>query len=187
MKTQIILAGVGGQGVLFASRVFSELALKLGLEATGAETHGMSQRGGSVVAHIKLGGFKSPLVRGGTADILYSLEEKETYKNLHFLKSGGACFANMPDGDRFDKKILDHLKTKNIVFYPFDANGIAMELGSVRASNICLLGYSIGTGFTPFRYADLKDVLRSLSRKADVALNLKIFDTGVELGKKTGS
>ena len=52
MKTQIILAGVGGQGVLFSSRIFSELGLKLGLEVTGAETHGMSQRGGSVVAHI---------------------------------------------------------------------------------------------------------------------------------------
>lgn len=184
MKTQIILGGVGGQGVLFASRVFSELALKLGLEVTGAETHGMSQRGGSVVAHIKLGGFKSPLVRGGTADILYSLEKKETYKNLHFLKSGGACFANMPDGDSFDKKLLNHLRTKKITFCPFDAGGIAMELGSVRASNICLLGFSVGTGLVPFRYADLKDVLQSLSREKDRALNVKIFDTGVKLGKK---
>ncbi|MBN1223455.1 MAG: indolepyruvate oxidoreductase subunit beta [Candidatus Aminicenantes bacterium] len=185
MKTQIILAGVGGQGILFSSRIFSELGLKLGLEVTGAETHGMSQRGGSVVAHMKLGGFKSPLVRRGTADLLYSLEEKETYKNLHFLRSGGACFANMPDGSRFDKTILDHLKRRDIIFRAFDSSGIAMELGAVRAANICLIGFSVGTGLTPFGYEDLKDVLSSLSRKSDLELNTKVFDTGVDLGKKS--
>ena len=130
MKTQIILAGVGGQGVLFSSRIFSELGLKLGLEVTGAETHGMSQRGGSVVAHIKIGGYQSPIVRGGTADILYSLDENEAYKNLHFLRQGGLCFVNMTDGGRFDKNIRDHLKKKDITFHAFDASGMAIELGS---------------------------------------------------------
>jgi len=185
MKTQIILAGVGGQGILFSSRIFSELGLKLGLEITGAETHGMSQRGGSVVAHMKLGGFQSPTVRGGTADILYSFEEKETYRNVHFLKNGSLCFVNMADKDRFNQKILQHLEKKDIVFHAFDATGIALEMGSVRAANISLIGFSLGTGLTSFDYKDLKDVLRRLSRKADLDLNLKIFDTGVELGKKS--
>ena len=184
MKTQIILAGVGGQGVLFSSRIFSELGLKLGLEVTGAETHGMSQRGGSVVAHIKIGGYQSPIVRGGTADILYSLDENEAYKNLHFLRQGGLCFVNMTDGGRFDKNIRDHLKKKDITFHAFDASGMAMELGSVRAANICLVGFSVGTGLVPFTYDDLKDVLQSISRKPDLERNLKIFDTGVDLGKK---
>jgi len=184
MKTQIILAGVGGQGILFSSRIFSELGLKLGLEVTGAETHGMSQRGGSVVAHIKIGGYQSPIIRAGTADILYSLDENEAYKSLHFLKEGGLCFVNMPVGDRFNKNILDHLKKKHIAFYTFDASGIAMELGSVKAANICLIGYSVGTRMVPFTAKDLKEVLESISRKPDLERNLKIFDSGVIAGKK---
>jgi len=184
MKTQIILAGVGGQGILFSSRIFSELGLKLGLEVTGAETHGMSQRGGSVVAHIKIGGYRSPIVRGGTADILYSLDENEAYKSLHFLKQGGLCFVNMADGDRFNQSILDHLKKKDITFRAFDASGMSMDMGSVRAANICLIGFSVGTGLVPFSYIDLKDVLQSISRKSDLERNLKIFDAGVSTGKK---
>jgi len=184
MKIQIILAGVGGQGILFSSRLFSDLGLKLGLEVTGAETHGMSQRGGSVVAHIKIGGYQSPIIRGGTADILYSLDENEAYKNLHFVKQGGHCFVNMVDGDRFNKNILDHLKKKNISVHAFDASGMAMEMGSVRAANICLIGYSVGTGSVPFTYEDLKDVLKSISRKSDLEQNLQIFDTSVARGKQ---
>jgi indolepyruvate ferredoxin oxidoreductase beta subunit len=187
MKTQIILAGVGGQGILFSSRVFSELGLKLGLEVTGAETHGMSQRGGSVVAHIKIGGYKSPIIRGGTADIIYSLDENEAYKSLHFLIEGGLCFVNMTDGGNFNPNILDHLKKKNIAFHAVDASGIAMEKGSVRAANICLLGFSVGTGLVPFAYEDLKDVLQSISRKSDLERNLKIFDAGVSIGKGVAS
>ncbi len=184
MKTQIILAGVGGQGILFSSRIFSELGLKLGLDVTGAETHGMSQRGGSVVAHIKIGGYQSPIVRGGTADILYSLDKNEAYKSLYFLKEGGFCFVNMTDGDRFDKNILDHLKKKAVIFRAFDASSIAMDMGAVRAANICLIGFSVGTGLVPFTYDDLKSVLQSISRKSDLERNIKIFDTGVTLGKK---
>lgn len=184
MKTQIILAGVGGQGILFSSRIFSELGLKLGLEVTGAETHGMSQRGGSVVAHIKIGGYQSPIIRGGTADILYSLDENEAYKNLYFLKQGGLCFVNMADSDRFNQNILDYIKKKDMTFRAFDAGGIAMKLGSVRAANICLIGFSLGTGSVPFSYNDLKDVLQSISRKPDLERNLKIFDAGVSLGQK---
>ncbi|MFC2163564.1 indolepyruvate oxidoreductase subunit beta [Acidobacteriota bacterium] len=184
MKTQIILAGVGGQGILFSSRIFSELGIKLGLEVTGAETHGMSQRGGSVVAHIKIGGYQSPIIRGGTADILFSLDKNEAYKSLNFLKQGGLCFVNMADGELFNQNILDHLKKKGIAFFAVDASRIAMEMGSVRAANICLIGYSVGTGLMPFSYDDLKDVLQSISRKSDLERNLNIFDTGVSFGNK---
>ena len=184
MKSQIILAGVGGQGILFSSRIFSELGLELGLEVTGAETHGMSQRGGSVVAHIKIGGYQSPIIRGGTADILYSWDENEAYKNLHFLKTGGLCFVNMTDSSHFNESVLDHLKKKGITFHAFDASGTAMEMGSVRAANICLIGFSVGTGLVPFTYDDLKNILQSISRKPDLERNLKIFDAGVTFGKQ---
>ena len=114
MKVQIILAGIGGQGVLFSSKIFSELGLKLDLDVIGSETHGMSQRGGSVIAHLKLGKFQSPMIRIGTGDILYSFEENETYRTLRFLRKGGICFANLEDSSRFDQKVLDYLKKKGI-------------------------------------------------------------------------
>lgn len=187
MKIQIILAGIGGQGILFASRVFSELGLKLGLDIMGSETHGMSQRGGSVIAHIKLGDFHSPLIREGTADILYSFEKNETYRTLKFLKRGGACFASIERKDTFDRKVLDRLKKKGISFRAFDAHRAASEIGSILTSNIVLIAYSVGTGLAPFNYEDVKCVLKSLSQKKKQEINLTAFEKGFEEGKKLQS
>jgi indolepyruvate ferredoxin oxidoreductase beta subunit len=182
MNIQIVLAGIGGQGILFAARLFSQLGLKLGLDAIGSETHGMSQRGGSVVAHLKLGAYQSPLIRAGTADILYSFDELETYKNLRFLRRGGLCFVNLTSPDRFDDKILFHLKSKDITFRAYDATGIALKMGSIRSANIALIGYSAGTGLLPFESDDLREILESVSRKANIKSNLKAFKSGFQAG-----
>jgi indolepyruvate ferredoxin oxidoreductase beta subunit len=178
MNIQIVLAGVGGQGILFAARIFSQLGLKLGLGVMGSETHGMSQRGGSVVAHLKLGAYQSPLIRIGTADILYSFEKNETYTNLKFLRRGGVCFVNLPSSDRFDDKILDFLKSEDITFKAFDASGVALKMGSIRSANIALIGYSAGTGLLPFSTENFKEILGSVSQKAKRENNYKAFETG---------
>ena len=183
MKVQIILAGIGGQGILFSSRIFSELGLRLGLEVMGSETHGMSQRGGSVIAHVKLGGFQSPMIRAGTADILYSFEENETYRALKYLKRGGICFANLESLSRFDNQIKNYLKEKEIAFRAYDASGEASKIGSIMSANIVLLGYSVGTGLIPFKYEDLKHVLELMSRKKNLKINLKAFEIGFQEGK----
>jgi len=183
MKVQIILAGIGGQGILFSSRIFSELGLRLGLEVMGSETHGMSQRGGSVIAHVKLGGFQSPMIRAGTADILYSFEENETYRTLKFLKRGGICFANLESLSRFDNQIKNYLKEKEIAFRAYDASEEASKIGSIMSANIVLLGYSVGTGLVPFKYEDLKHVLELMSRKKNLKINLKAFEIGFQEGK----
>ena len=181
-KRQLILAGIGGQGVLFASRVFSELGLKLGLNVLGSETHGMSQRGGSVLAHLKLGDFHSPLIRTGAADILYSFAEEETYRSLKFLKDGGVCFVNLKDPGHFNPAVLSHLKKKKIAFRAFDAVGKASGIGFVRSANIVLIGYSVGTGLVPFVYDDLKSALETVSRPENLEMNLEAFDIGVQQG-----
>jgi len=182
IKTQIILAGIGGQGVLFASRIFSELGLKLGLNVLGSETHGMSQRGGSVLAHLKLGDFHSPLIRTGAADILYSFAEEETYRSLKFLKSGGVCFVNLKDPKCFDPAILSHLEGKEIGFLSFDAGEAAATIGFTRSANIVLIGYSVGSGLVPFEYDDIKSVLESVSRPENIETNLKAFEIGIRQG-----
>ena len=185
MKVQLILAGIGGQGILFTSKIFSELGLKLGLNVTGSETHGMSQRGGSVTAHLKLGDFRSPMIREGTADILYSFEENETYRTLKFLKKEGVCFANLENEYSLDKKVLDHLIKKGITFKAFDASSEASKLGSIVTANIVLIGYSVGTGLVPFLYEDLKAIISSVSKKINRKLNLEAFERGFREGIKS--
>lgn len=183
IKTQIILAGIGGQGVLFASRIFSELGLKLRLNVLGSETHGMSQRGGSVLSHLKLGDFHSPLIRTGAADILYSFAEEETYRSLKFLKSGGVCFVNLENTKRFDPEVLSYLKLKEIDFKSFDAGEAASRIGFARSANIVLIGYSVGSGLVPFKYDDIKSVLESVSRPENLEMNLKAFEIGYLKGQ----
>ena len=180
IKSQIILAGVGGQGILFSTRVFSELGLKLGLTVTGSETHGMSQRGGSVLSHLKLGAYHSPLIRHGAADILYSFDKNETYRTLKFVKEGGLCFVNLPDDDQLDPKIRNYLKRKQIRLETCDASGEADRLGSIRAANLVLIGYSVGLGLFPFRDKDVRVVLESVSRMRDTATNIKAFEVGIQ-------
>lgn len=187
MNMQIILAGIGGQGILFSSKVFSELGLKMGLDIMGSETHGMSQRGGSVIAHLKLGKFQSPLIRKGAADILYSFEENETYRTLHFLKLGGICFVNLESVNQFNKSIMKYLEEKEITFRAYDATGAASEIGSIRSANIVLIGYSVGTGLVPFKYEDLKYVLELVSRKKNLKVNLQALELGFKEGKLIGN
>jgi indolepyruvate ferredoxin oxidoreductase beta subunit len=184
MRTQIILAGIGGQGILFASKIFSEVGLRLGMNVLGSETHGMSQRGGSVIAHLKLGDFHSPVIRTGGADFLYSLDLNETYRTLAFLKRGGVCLVNMSDPDRFDKKILDHLGEKEITFRSFDAVGEACKIGWGRAANIILIGYSVGSELVAFSRQDVKSVLECVSRKKDVRMNVEAFELGFSHGSR---
>jgi indolepyruvate ferredoxin oxidoreductase beta subunit len=182
MKTQIVLAGIGGQGILFASRIFLELGLKLGLNVIGSETHGMSQRGGSVIAHLKLGNFYGPLIRIGAADILYSFAEEETYRTLKFLKPGGVCFVNLEEAGRFDPDVLNHLRKKGIILRTFGANRAASQMGFARSANIVLIGYSVGSRLVPFEYNDIKSVLRLVSREKSLETNLKAFEKGVKQG-----
>ncbi len=155
----------------------------MGLDVMGSETHGMSQRGGSVVAHLKLGKFQSPLIRKGAADILYSFEENETYRTLHFLKSRGICFVNLESVDQFNKSILKFMKEIDITLRAYDATGAASKIGSIRSANIALIGYSVGTGLVPFKYEDLRSVLELVSRKKNLKINLNALEIGFQEGK----
>lgn len=183
MRVQIIMVGIGGQGILFFSKIFSNLGLKLGLNVMGSETYGMSQRGGSVMTHLKLGDFQSPLVRTGAADFLYSLQGDETYRALKFLREGGVCFVNLPSSEKFDKKVLDYLKKKKTRVLVFDASREALKHGSILSTNIALLGYSVGTGLIPFDHKEIKNVLEALSRGRNIETNLSVFQAGYSQGK----
>ena len=191
MNIQMIMSGVGGQGVLLLTRVFSEVALKEGYPIIGSEDHGMSQRGGSVITHLKIGDFDSPLVKKGGADILLSLEKNEAYKTLHYLKpstnghDGGLCFINAPDPDYMNPEIKTYLKEKGIETYIVGADQLAREMGSVQSANIVLIGFASAHPRFPFPHEKLREVIERVSAQKFREVSLKIFEKGFLEGRKS--
>jgi indolepyruvate ferredoxin oxidoreductase, beta subunit len=191
MKVQMIISGVGGQGVLLVTRVFSELALREGFPLIGSEDHGMSQRGGSVMTHLKIGDFDSPLVKKGSADILFSLEKDEAYRTLHYLKpsangeEGGLCFINAPDPNYMNPQIRAYLKEKGIEAYVFNAEKLAREAGSIQSTNIALIGFATAHPRIPFSHDKLKEVIERVTSEKFREVSLKIFEKAFSEGRKS--
>jgi len=163
VKQQIIVSGTGGQGILFLTRFFAEAAMMMGLEVITSEIHGMAMRGGTVLSHVKVGPFKSPLVREGQADTALILSLQNLVLHKGFVKPGGLIFVNTD-------KPGDYLS--------IDAAGIASKAGVSAATNLVFLGYVVGqNGF--FCEADIaRQVLKRLSPRAQLEPNLKGFDMG---------
>ena len=147
MKNDIVLAGVGGQGILTIAAIIARAAMQAGLHAKQSEVHGMSQRGGSVEAHLRLSSnpIHSDLIAPGTADVILAVEPMEALRQLACLAPDGAVLANanpvrnIPDYPDTNA-ILDQLKRhpKAVVL---DAEGIATATaGSARAMNMVMLG-----------------------------------------------
>ncbi|MGQ9647082.1 MAG: indolepyruvate oxidoreductase subunit beta [Thermodesulfobacteriota bacterium] len=190
MHIQMIISGVGGQGVLLLTRVFSEVALKEGYPVIGSEDHGMSQRGGSVITHLKIGDFDSPLVKKGNADILLSLEQNEAYKTLHYLKSstngrkGGLCFVNAPNPDFMEAQIKTYLSEKGIEVYVFGADRLAREMGSVQSVNIAMIGFASAHPRFPFPQEKLRGAIERVTPPRFKDSSLRIFDKAFSEGRR---
>ncbi len=191
MDIQMIISGVGGQGVLLVTRIFAAFALREGYPLIGSEDHGMSQRGGSVMTHLKIGNFDSPLVKKGSADILLSLEKNEAYKTLHYLKpslngrKGGLCFVNTPDPNYMNQEITAYLKEKGIETYLVGADQLAREMGSPQAANIALIGFATCHPRFPFPHDKLRDAIERVTPPKFREVSLKIFEKGFSEGQKT--
>jgi indolepyruvate ferredoxin oxidoreductase beta subunit len=185
MKKDIILAGVGGQGILTIASIIDWAALDNNLYIKQAEVHGMSQRGGAVQSHLRISSDKvySDLIPKGSADIILAIEPLESLRYLPFLSDTGYVITsskqyknipNYPDDNEL-KAELDKLPRKFIL----DAEQIAKEAGSVRASNIVMLGAAANLLNIPVE--SLKNGIRALfGRKGEdvVNLNLKAFEEG---------
>lgn len=138
MKSQqLIISGVGGQGILFITRLLAETAIAGGLPVLTSETHGMAQRGGIVISHLKVGDFFSPLVRPGQADGLIALKPGNVPLHRRFLRTGGWIAANRAES--IDVSIEAEMST-------IDADWIALQLGNPQAVNLIVLGRALSTG-----------------------------------------
>jgi len=182
MNYQIVCAGIGGRGVLLASTILIETAIKSGYHALASDEYGMSQRGGSVVSLVKIGDFKSPLVGRESADILLAFEESEFYRNLPFLKRGGFAVINsramsLPDRVR---TLLGERKTDLFIA---DADAIAMGMNTIQASNMAVLGFFSHLSLGPYTFSNLRETVRERSKGKFVEKNLAIFELGYERAK----
>ena len=180
----IILSGLGGQGILFMTKVMAESALHKGFNVMGAETHGMAQRGGSVVSHLRLGNVKGSLVRTGSAHLLLALEENEAYRNIAFLAEGGRLYANAPNNAFPRKEVEKYLIKRNLVYRAVRADDIALNLGAPMATNLALLGFFSAFNEGPVSHKELRNTIDRISPARFKALNLKVFDAGFERGKE---
>ena len=180
-ETQVVISGVGGQGVLFTTRVLARMALDRKLGVLLSETHGMSQRGGSVVSHLKAGAFHSPLVRKGQADVLYVLQAEELYATAIFLRPGGKCFLNTAGGFRPNAGLKRYLGTNRISCCFIDADGKAQELGSLVLANLVLIGCSTADEGIPFTLPDLLKAIKTESKPAFREMNLAAAGAGHEM------
>lgn len=148
--TNILLVGVGGQGILLASEILSETFMLAGFDVKKSEIHGMSQRGGSVVSHVRYGReVFSPLVPEGEGDILFGFELMETCRSLPLLKPGAAVIANdlripppsvLMGREAYPEGLAETIAAEFPDFLLVDGLKLASEAGNPRAANTVLLG-----------------------------------------------
>jgi indolepyruvate ferredoxin oxidoreductase beta subunit len=149
-NTNILLAGVGGQGILLASEILAEAGMLAGFAVKKSEIHGMSQRGGSVVSHVRFGKeVFSPVVPEGEGDILCGFELLETYRFLNLLRPGAKVVANdfriqppavLLGQERYPDDLPEKIAAKFADFTLIDCLKIATETGNPRVANTVLLG-----------------------------------------------
>ncbi len=181
MRFQMVLVGVGGEGILFLTRVIAQAALQQGHEVIGSETYGMAQRGGSVISHLKLGGFTGPMIRRGSADLLLALNDGEAWKALDYPWQGGRCIVNAPGGTFPPDALKGYIADRELVCAAVDANHIALDLGAPTIANMALLGFAAAHSALPFRLEQLADAADSLSREHLRALNREALYRGSQM------
>jgi len=172
IKQQVIISGVGGQGVLFVTRLLAEAAINKGLPVFTSETHGMAQRGGTVLSHFKVGDFSSPLIRPLQADILVLLKPENLKQHSSFLK---------PDGWAVSNGTADLENESKAAVRTIDADALAQEIENPKAVNLVVLGFALATAEKAVANdklfcsaEDIKDVLKNRFGKNPKMLSASI-------------
>ena len=192
----IVLAGVGGQGTVLASKILAQSAIRHGETAHTAETIGMAQRGGAVVSHVRLGGdggIVSPLIPRGMADVLIAFEPAEACRNLPLLKKGGYVIVSdmavkpvtdaLSDTDYTGAEMLSYLRRQNVRLTVVPGGKITAACGSVRVLNMVLLGAASASGAIGLTTAELCAIVREMVPQRFLAMNEKALSLGAEYVK----
>ncbi len=185
----IILSGVGGNGVVLTSRIIAEAALKEGIKVRVGEVHGLAMRGGTVVSHLRIGtDAKGVLVPLRKADIMLSFEPLEAVRQMKFLKQGAKVIINNEPYVGVDAhlglsrypdvcRIVDQIKkTQDLVDVP--ATHLALEAGGAVMTNVVMLGCLSASKELPIRREILLEAIKSRVPPHTVEKNIKAFELG---------
>ncbi|MCL1848675.1 MAG: indolepyruvate oxidoreductase subunit beta [Clostridiales bacterium] len=186
----VMIAGVGGQGTVLASKILSLVAMKAGLDVKQSEIHGMSQRGGSVVTHVRFGEkVYSPLVSAGCADFAIAFEELEALRCLPYLKKEGLFIVNtqqmlpMPvitGAAVYPADPVGDMLGQGLRVAAVDASGIGQEKGDARAANLVLLGVLAESLDIPEE--TWHEAIKECMRPNLLEMNMAAFRAGQEAG-----
>jgi indolepyruvate ferredoxin oxidoreductase beta subunit len=186
VTTNILVAGVGGQGVILASDIMCEVFMEAGYDVKKSEVHGMAMRGGIVTSHFRFGRkVYSPLIKQGEVDILFAFEQLEALRWVNHLRPNGKIVVNdhkvnppaINLGEmEYPKSIPEKIRSKFKDLYLVKGTEIALQMGDVRAANVVLLG-AISKLFEVNEDLWLKTILNNLPPKVH-ELNKKAFSAG---------
>jgi len=191
MKKDIILAGVGGQGIISIASIIGYAALEQGMYLKQSEVHGMSQRGGDVMSNLRISHqeISSDLIPFGKADLIISVEPLESLRYLPYLSSDGWVitstrpFNNIPNYPEIDSILREIEKVPHHI--ALDADAMAKDAGSTKAANTVILGAA--APFLGMAYEKLEEAIRFIFRKKGdevITLNLKALEAGREFTSK---
>jgi len=195
MKLDVVFCGVGGQGVVALSDIFCEAALIDGFDVAKAEIHGMAQRGGSIVAHARLGEkVEAPLIERGKADVILGFEVLETARALPLMKKDGTVVVNkkyIPPSTSVScsKKPLNERQLLTIInaragkVHEVDGIGIALKLGNQLVVNTVLLGTLSALPENPVTRDSFEKAIAGRFKEKYVNVNLQAFQQGRETVK----
>lgn len=185
--TNVMIAGVGGQGTLLASRIIGALALRRGFDVKVSEVHGMAQRGGSVVTYVRYsdGLVASPVICRGEADFLLCFEQLEAARWLPCLKKGGDLIVStqkilpMPvitGAAEYPEGILEKIRALGVNLTGLDALRLAVEAGNAKAANVVMIGAF--ARLSEFAEDEAKEAVKSCVPPKFLDVNLKAFELG---------
>ena len=189
----IVIAGVGGQGVILMSELLGNAAVNDGLNVRGSEVLGMAVRGGSVSSTIRLGnGVLAPLAPAGKCNILVGMEPAETLRNISYLSPSSLVILNTKVTAPYTvaigestypvlETVIEKLSGASKKVFTLNAIEIAGEAGSVQSANVVMLGTLFGTGQVPIKLETVKSEIQSRFSDRLAEVNIKAFDLGYQI------
>lgn len=191
MTTNCILAGVGGQGTVLASKLIAQAAMDKGQNVRTAETIGMAQRGGCVLSHVRIGNeIYSPMIPKHSADIVIGFEPAEAARCLPYLKKGGAVVvskkaikpvtASLSDSGYDGTEMLEFLKEQAARVIVVDGDRICEDCGSAKVLNVALLGAAAASGMLGLTVDELENAVRERVAPRFIEMNTKALAAGAK-------
>jgi len=192
VEFNVVISGVGGQGILTAEHLLAQTALRKGYKVRAGEIHGLAQRFGSVVAFVRFGDtVYGGSVPDGMGDIILGFEPVETMRYINFVKDGGVAIVNTKkippvqvSMGLYEYPTWDEIKSwldeRNIRLIGIPAEDLALKAGSALAVNTVMVGAAIKLELLPFSPEDIKDTIRDIFPQKLHDLNFRAFDLGYE-------